>query len=238
MKTVQLLVFSILILRTLPGLAQETIGYRVIGHIRGLPDQTKMYLIDGGKRKIIDSAVVHQERFIFQGNMAETAHTYLYAGKGSVSLKLADILLDNRTIQVEAAKPVYDSVTVNGSDIDRLWKEWWRDDQQIGYQRYRIKQVYESLAAKKDTANAEKLKKVIDEMTENRIDLLKTYVKRYHTTAVGAALPTLCTLGDYLTKADYLEMYQTLSPTWQNSGFGREILEQAGKKANQPPASK
>ncbi|RRB02700.1 DUF4369 domain-containing protein [Larkinella rosea] len=213
-------------------------GYRVNGHILGLPDQTKLYLIDGGKRKIIDSAVVQQERFVLNGYMPETAHTYLYAGKGSVSMKLADILLDNRTVEVEGTKPVYDSVVVRGSDIDRLWKEWWKEDQQIGYQRFRIKQVYESLVAKKDTANAGQLKKLIDEMTVNRIDLLKSYVRRHRTTAVGAALPTLCTLGDYLSKADYLELYQTLSPTWQNSGFGREILQQAGRKSNQKQLAK
>jgi hypothetical protein len=134
--------------------AQQSTGYHVNGHIQGLPDQTKMYLIDGGKRKIIDSAVVRQERFFFNGHMNEAAHTYLYAGKGNVSLKLADILLDNRTIEVEGTKPEYDSVAVIGSDIDRLWKEWWREDQQIGYQRFRIKQVYESLTAKNDTANS------------------------------------------------------------------------------------
>ncbi|RCR68660.1 DUF4369 domain-containing protein [Larkinella punicea] len=235
MQTAQRLsTFLLLFLGTLC-FAQQHPGYRVIGHIRGLPDQTKMYLIDGGKRQVIDSAVVRQERFVFDGSMAEAAHTYLYAGKGSVSFKLADILLDNRTVEVEGTKPVYDSVTVNGSDIDRLWKEWGKEDQQIGYQRFRIKQVQEALAAQKDTARAGILKKIMDEMTASRIELLKSYVKRYHSTAVGAALPTLCTLGNYLTKADYLEMYRTLSPTWQNSGFGREILEQAGAKGNRVP---
>lgn len=193
-----------------------------------------MYLIDGGQRKIIDSAVVRNGRFAFTGTVLEPAFTYLYAGKGNVSLKLADILLDNRTVEVVGAKPVYDSVVVSGSDIDRLWKEWWREDQQIGYQRFRIKKVYESLQARNDTTNAEPLKKIMDEMTASRIELLKTYVKRHHATAVGAVLPTLCTLGNYLTRADYLEMYQTLSANWQQSRFGQEILQEAGKKSRQP----
>ncbi|GAB3335393.1 hypothetical protein GCM10027299_44340 [Larkinella ripae] len=234
MKLVKLLLPVLLYFLLIKCSAQQPAGYRVNGHILGLPDNTKMYLIDGGQRKVVDSAVVRQERFVLNGTMAEPAHMYLYAGKGSMSLKLADILLDNRTVTVEGSKPLYDSVVVSGSDIDRLWKEWYREDQQIGYQRYRIKQVHEALVAKEDTANARPLKKIVDEMTANRIDLLKTYVKRYNTTAVGAALPTLCTLSNYLTKADYLEMYRTLSPTWQNSRLGREILAEAAKKNARP----
>ncbi|GAB3269787.1 hypothetical protein GCM10027347_40030 [Larkinella harenae] len=216
------------------GLAQSRSEYRVDGHIHGLPNETKVYLIDGGQRKVIDSAVVRQERFLLNGTVAEPVFTYLYAGKGAVSLKLADILLDNRTIRVEGAKPVYDSVAVSGSDIDRLWKEWHKEDQQIGYQRYRIKRVYESLMTQRDTANADALKKVMDEMTARRISLLKTYVRRHSTSAVGAVLPTLCTLGDYLTRADYLEMYRALASVWQNSQFGREILKEAERRNIQP----
>ncbi|GAB3919192.1 DUF4369 domain-containing protein [Larkinella terrae] len=238
MKSCQLLPIFFLLFFPAICFAQQPGGYRVMGHIQGLPDQTKLYLIDGGKRKIIDSAVVRQERFVMNGHMAETAHTYLYAGKGSLSMKLADILLDNRSVKVEGTRPVYDSVTIHGSDIDRIWKEWWKEDQQIGYQRFRIKQVFEALTTKNDTANANPLKKIMDEMTAERIDLLKSYVQQNRTTAVGAALPTLCTLGNYLTKADYLEMYQTLAPAWQNSGFGREILDQAGKKGNPLPSAK
>lgn len=232
MKTARLLVTFFLLSTSC--FAQKSDGYRVNGHILGLPDGTKMYLIDGGRRKAIDSAVVEHGRFVLNGTLPETAHTYLYAGKGSVSLKLADILLDNRTVEVEASQPVYDQVVVSGSDIDQLWKEWWAEDQRIGYQRYRIKQVCESLLTRQDTANARPLRKIMDEMTASRVDLLKTYVKRYSTSAVGAALPTLCTLSNYLTRADYLEMYRTLSPVWQNSRFGREILSEAEKKHVQP----
>jgi hypothetical protein len=63
-----------------------------------------------------------------------------------------------------------------------------------------------------------------------RITLLKGYVRRYHDTAVGAALPTLCTLGASLSGADYQEMYQSLTPRWQQSTLGREVLTQAAKR--------
>ncbi|MFD1140298.1 DUF4369 domain-containing protein [Larkinella insperata] len=230
MKIAQLLTVLVFVLTVAAGLAQPLTGYQINGHVRGLSDQAKIYLIDGGKGKVLDSAVVRHERFAFSGTVPEPVFVYLYAGKGPVSLKLTDILLDNRTLAVEAPKPVYDSVVVSGSDIDRLWKEWWRKDQQIGYQRIRIKKVYETLLAKNDTANARPLKQIVDEMTAHRIDLLKTYVKQYHTSAVGAVLPTLCALGKYLTRADYLEMYQMLSVNWQQSRFGREILQEAGRQ--------
>ncbi|MGA0555438.1 DUF4369 domain-containing protein [Larkinella sp. VNQ87] len=234
MKLLQLLLLVLLYFLLIKCSAQPPLGYRVEGHIRGLSDETRMYLIDGGQRKIIDSAVVRQGRFVLAGTLTEAAHTYLYAGKGRSSTKLADILLDNRTLTIEGREPVYDSIVVTGSDIDRLWKEWSREDLRIGYQRFRIKQVYESLVSKEDTANANVLRKLINELTTARIELLKTYVRRHRTSAVGAVLPTLCTLGDYLTQADYLEMYQSLSPTWQNSRFGREILLEARRKGVQP----
>lgn len=59
-------------------------------------------------------------------------------------------------------------------------------------------------------------------MQQTRINLLKSYVERYHDTAAGAALPTLCTLEPSLTGRDYLEMYQALTPVWQQSTFGKE----------------
>ncbi|MBC3787995.1 DUF4369 domain-containing protein [Spirosoma utsteinense] len=212
--------------------------YKVIGNIKGLSEGTKMYLIDGGKRKVIDSATVRSGQFVIDGSLAETAHMYLHAGKGSSSRKLADILLDNRTIYVKGNKAEYDSVVVSGSDIDQQWKDWFKEDQQIGYQRFQVRKVYEALLSKNDTINANALKKVVGEMQSYRVNLLKAYVMRYHDTGGGAALPTLCTLGDYLTKADYLEMYNMLSPTWQKSYFGREILDEASRKTNTPKVNK
>lgn len=218
--------------------AQADRGYQVVGELKGLPDGTTMYLIDGNKHRAIDSATVQQNQFIFKGRLVEPAHLYLHAGRGRTSQKLADILLDNRTVYVKGSKPEYDSVTVSGSDIDQHWKDWSKQDQQIGYQRYRIRQVYESLIGKKDTANATVLEKLIGEMQLDRINLLKTYVKRYHDTAAGAALPMLCTLSDYLTGADYLEMFNTLTPSWQQSSFGKDILVQAKKKGDRPRPAK
>ncbi|MFD2573063.1 DUF4369 domain-containing protein [Spirosoma soli] len=230
-------VVSALLVGIIPLLAvgQSTNGasmYKVIGNINGLSEGTKMYLIDGSKRKVIDSAMVKNGQFIIDGHLSEPAHIYLHAGKGQASKKLADILLDNRTVYVKGTKAEYDSVAVSGSDIDQQWKDWLKDDQRIGYQRYQVRKVYETLMSKSDTVNAHALKKVMDEMQSYRVDLLKTYVKRYHDTGAGAALPNLCTLGEYLTKADYSEMYRTLSPAWQQSHFGREILAEASRKAN------
>lgn len=210
--------------------AQEEEGYQVTGEVGGIPDGTRMYLIDGSRRRAIDSATVSQDCFTFRGRLKEPAHIYLYMGRGRDARKLADILLDNSTVQVAGSDPQYDSVRVSGSEIDRRWKEWYREDQRMGYQRYRIKQVSESLTGKNDTLNAAVLGKLVDEMQLDRINHLKAYVRRYRDSVTGAALPTLCTLSDYLTGADYLEMYRTLTPAWQQSTFGKSILVEAGKK--------
>lgn len=218
--------------------AQNNPAYQVVGHVKGLADGTKMYLIDGNRRRTIDSTSVKQDQFTFQGSLVEPAHLYLHAGKGRTSQKLADILLDNRVVYIRGNKPEYDSIRVSGSDIDQYWKEWYKEDRQIGYQRYRISQVYKSLTERKDTANANVLGKLVGEMQLSRINLLKTYVKRYHDTAAGAALPMMCTLGDHLTGADYMEMFNTLTPNWQQSSFGKDILVQAKKKGDRPRSFK
>lgn len=210
--------------------AQGPEEYQISGDVKGLPKGAKVYLINGGQRKTIDSAAVTNSQFVLHGHLAEPAHMYLHVGRGRNAKKLADILLDNRSLSVKGNAPAYDSVRVSGSAIDQQWKDWLKEDEQLGHPRSQLKQISQALLAKQDTANARALNKVVAEMQAARVRLLKAYVKRYHDTAVGAALPTLCTLGPSLTGNDYLEMYRTLAPTWQQSSFGKEILSQATKK--------
>lgn len=230
MTATKLFWLSALLFMPLTSLAQKGAGYQVIGQVKGLADGAKLYLIDGSQRKIIDSASVHQEQFTLRGQLREPAHLYLHIGRGRVAKKLADILLDNRTVYVKGNYPAYDSVSVSGSDIDQQWKTWMKEDEQIGLQRYRLKQVHQFLVSQKDTTNANGLSKLIGNMQQSRVRLLKSYVQRYHDSAAGAALPNLCTLEASLTGNDYLEMYQALTPTWKQSTFGKETLSQATKK--------
>ena len=207
------------------GIAQN--GYVINGRVNGLADHTKIYLIDGGRRKTIDSAVVLNEAFRLSGTLEEAAHMYLYAEK---KIKLADILLDNRHIDVTGNKPAYDSIHVKGSDIDEQWKEWYKEDQQVGYLRYRLNQISQSLSEKQDSIDGNKLKQIVDELMSDRISLLKRYVKKYGHSPSGAVLPTLCTLQEQLTKQDFSDMYNSLTPDMQKTYFGREILELGAKK--------
>jgi len=211
--------------------AQPAAGYEVAGQINGLPDGTHIYLINGSQRQRIDSARVQHGQFVLHGELAEPVHAYLYAGRGRGSSKLADILLDNRRVQARGSQPTYDSVVVSGSDIDRQWKEWFREDTQLAEQRAGAGKRYLARLAQPDTTGAGLLKQQVTLLQQARISLLKGYVRRYHDTAAGAALPTMCTLGTSLTAADYREMYASLAPRWQQSAFGREILTQAGKRA-------
>lgn len=202
-------------------------GYTIKGHIKGLMDNDKVYLIDGGRRKTIDSTTVKNESFAFKGNISEAAHTYLYQGKSN---KLADILLDNREIVVSGTQPVYDSIKITGSDIDEQWKEWYKTDQRIGYLRYRLNKIAETLTDKGDTATRSKIKAIAEELMNDRILLLKESVKKNGDSPAGAVLPTLCTIQDQLKKDDVLEMYNSLSAKMKNTYFGNEIKKIASKK--------
>lgn len=161
------------------------------------------------------------------GKLDEPAHTYLYLGKTN---KLADILLDNREIELSGSEPVYDSIEVKGSDIDRQWKEWYQDDQKIAYQKYRLDKLYKSLVSKNDLENSITVKTLSEELMIDRINLLKACVRRYNDSPSGAVLPTLCTIQTSLTKSDYAEMYNSLTPRMRSTTFGKEILE-LGEKA-------
>jgi hypothetical protein len=222
--------FLSLALLPLASHAQSATGYEITGHINGLADGTRLYLIDGGRRLRIDSATVQQGQFALRGKVVEPVHTYLYAGRGRTSTKLADILLDNQSVQVNGSQPVYNNVVVSGSDIDRQWKEWFREDARLEQRRVDLAQRYQAWLALPDTAGAGTLRHERAQAQHERIVLLKAYVRRYHDTAVGAALPTMCTLGASLTGADYQEMYQSLTPRWQQSTMGREVLTQASKR--------
>jgi Domain of unknown function (DUF4369) len=202
-------------------------GYEINGNIRGLTENTRIYLINARERKIIDSAVVKNEKFILKGRLKDALHTYLFEGKNN---KLADILLDNRNIKVLGETPNYDDVKIIGSNIDEQWKQWYKDDQKIGYLRYRITEVTESLITQKDTVNSKTLGEITDELLKDRVSLLKSYVKKYGNFPSGALLPTLCTIQEKLTKSDFLEMFNCLSPEMQKTDLGKEVLELSNKK--------
>ena len=167
------------------------------------------------------------EKFILKGKLKDAIHTYLYEGKAN---KLADILLDNRKIKVFGEAPNYDNVKIIGSNIDEQWKQWYTDDQKIGYLRYRVNEVKESLIAKKETLNSRTLGEIAEELLKDRINLLKSYVKKYGNSPAGAVLPTLCTIQDKLTRSDFLEMYKSLSTEMQKTHLGSEVLELSNKK--------
>ena len=229
MKLLALPLFAFALL-PLASPAQPGAGYEITGRINGLAEGTKLYLIDGGQRVRIDSATVQQGQFALRGRVAEPVHTYLYAGRGPASVKLTDILLDNQRVQVSGSQPVYDNVVVSGSDIDRQWKEWFREDARLVQRRADLGQRAQARLAQPDTAGAGALRHERAQVQRARITLLKGYVRRYHDTAAGAVLPTMCTLGASLSGADYQEMYQSLTPRWQQSTLGREILTQATKR--------
>lgn len=222
-----ILVIAFFLNTYIPTFAQNQSGYQIKGKIAGLTDGSKVYLIRGFKR--IDSATVNEEQFIIDGKLSEPAFIYLYTGRGRDSKKLADILLDNRTVFVTGSQDDYEHIKVTGSEIDQQWKEWFNKDQRLGYQRYRLEQVHKSLFGKGEKASADSLKTLTDEMMADRITLLKDYVKQYHNSAVGAVLPTLCTLQDKMSQTDFMEMYNILTPEMKNTEMAKETMQLAKK---------
>lgn len=201
-------------------------NYSIHGNINGLLDNSKVYLINPELGKRIDSAVVHDKKFELKGHLTEFAFTYLYLEK---SVKLADILLDNRQVNVTGSAPIYDSITVSGSIIDEEWRQWFKEDERFRGMWYRLHKISKSLLTIKDTIHSNQVLQVADELTAERIILLKTYVKKYKDSPSSVVLPSLCTLQKYLTKTDYLEMYNSLSFAMRNTSLGKEMKELSTK---------
>ncbi|MEO6582816.1 MAG: DUF4369 domain-containing protein [Ferruginibacter sp.] len=202
--------------------ASNAQNYIINAAIEGLPNDSKIYLIRASDGRKIDSTISKNTRFNLVGHIHEAAHTYLYFGK---TVKLTDILLDNQEINVTGNAPTYDSVTVSGSAIDAQWKDWFREDHNLGSIRYKINQLAKELPDN----SGEKLTLLAAEIMKRRVQLLKDYVKRYNNSPSGAVLPTLCTIGDYLTKEDYRQMYLTLTPRMKGTDMGK-MVKQLGER--------
>lgn len=164
-----------------------------------------------------------------RGSLWEPAFTSLYTGSGKDAKKVADLLLDNRKIMVTGTQSDYEHVNVSGSNLDQRWKEWFSQDQRMAYQGYRLEEVSKALLEKGDQTNAHVLRKVSEEIVTDRILLLKAYVKQYHDSAVGAVLPTLCTLHAQLSQADFMEMYHVLTLEMKKTEMAKETLHLAQK---------
>ncbi len=209
--------------------SQKKETFTIYGDIKGLEDNTIVYLfITGGEKLIKDSVRVMNNRFRFSGKVDDPYFSFLMNGKTS---KLADILLDNRTIFLAGNAPDYDSTHVSGSDIDAQWKEYYEKDLRLSGLQHHLEAFHDSLLLHKDTAMANLLRNDIDKIIYGlRIPLLSEYVQTYKDSPAGAVLITFCLLENYLTKLEYYKLYNQLTLPIRNSSLGHRILRIAKEK--------
>jgi hypothetical protein len=224
---IRLYIFLILFGHTLC-IAQHsgTKAYRIEGTIKGIKDGSRVFLINASKRIKIDSALVDLGSFTFSGTLQDAVFAYLYLYK---TIKLTDILLTNQVVRVVGNVPVYDSIKVVGSLPNLQWREWYKRDQHIGYQKHRVDILLKAFEQVGDQKHAQMAKVLSEEMMQDRIVLLKEYVHQYRNSPAGALLPNLCTIQSALLRKDYLEMYNMLDTEIRSSALGLELLEFARK---------
>lgn len=77
MKIIYKLFVLICMLSANLSIAQKITSYKIEGYIIGLANNSKIYLINGGQRKTIDSAIVTNERFVLSRKLSEPIPAYL-----------------------------------------------------------------------------------------------------------------------------------------------------------------
>jgi len=210
-------------------IAQKKEAFTIRGDIKGLENNAIVYLfITGGEKLVKDSARVIKNRFLFRGYVADPCFSFIMNGNTN---KLADVLLDNRTIYLRGNAPDYDSVHVSGSVIDAQWKEYYEKDIRLSGLQHHLQYLQDSLLLHCDSTMANLLKNDISKIVyELRIPLLREYVNRYKNSPVGAVLVTFCLLEKNLTKMDYYKLYNQLTLPIRNSLLGQRILKIASEK--------
>lgn len=218
----------VFILLFLVGQSAVAQGYKVDGDVKGLDAPALLLLMQKQDGLSIERVAVTNGKFSFEGKVDEPFFLQILMldeeDGFETTGKLTEFLIENSGIRIEGTSPAFEDVKVYGSKSDLVLKEYLKKDQALG-DRWRLEKVNYDQAIENDEAELiEKLRDKLNGITAERVALLKSYVQRHNSSVIGALIPNFCTLGNVLTKEDYQEMYDMLTPEMQKTGYGSSIL--------------
>lgn len=202
-------------------------GFNIVGEVNGLDSPALLFLMqqDG---IVFEKVVVNNGNFSFEGEVDEPYFVQILMLESengfNTTGKLTEFLVENSEIRIEGTSPAFEDVNVYGSESDLVLKEYLGKDNHLSKKWHRIKTDYDQAVENEESEIVQELRNTLKNLTAERVMLLKSYVNQYNSSIIGALIPNFCLLENVLTRDDYREMYDLLSPKMQETRYGSSIL--------------
>jgi hypothetical protein len=222
--------FLLLLAFTCPSVFCFGQQYQLIGRVEGLQADTILILKIKSDYEI-DKIPVKNGRFRYRDSISEPFFVQLMTidpATQETTGKMTELMVEPGKIRITGVADDFESFTVKGSASDRVLKEYFAADQAWTDQWSALKVEYDAYVEQGDTVNRKKMAVQLNNITNNeRVPLLKRYVRDYRASVIGALLPNFCTLEQVLNPVDYEEMYRALDAEIQSTAYGQSLRERA-----------
>ncbi len=201
----------------------------VSGNIEGLQADSMMILKLKEKNMEIVKIGVSKGVFTFKDTISEPYFIQilkLNRETGKTDGKLTEFLVEEGSITISGKSGNYRDIRITGSKADLVLKKYLAEDKRLQMTWDSLHTLYEGYLVRTDTVNRKLMAVELNKVTfDQRVPLLKKYVRDFNDSIIGALIPNFCTLKSVLKKEDYAEMYDLLSENMRRSNYGQSILE-------------
>lgn len=203
--------------------------YLIKGKVEGLLSDSLMILKFKGEN--IEAAKINVSKgfFKFKDSISEPYFIQMLKlsnEAGKTDGKLTEFLVESGKITIKGSSDKYESIKIKGSKADLALKKYLEEDKSLQKKWDSLYTIYEDYVLKEDTINRKSVGQTLNNITfEQRVPLLKKYVRQYNYNIIGALIPNFCTLQEVLKKEDYLEIYNLLDEKMRKTNYGQSIFE-------------
>ena len=203
--------------------------YLIKGKVEGLQSDSLMILKFKGEN--IEAAKINVTKgfFKFKNSISEPYFIQMLKlsnEAGKTDGKLTEFLVESGKITIKGSSDKYESIKIKGSKADLALKKYLEEDKSLQKKWDSLYTIYEDYVLKEDTINRKSVGQTLNNITfEQRVPLLKKYVRQYNYNIIGALIPNFCSLQEVLKKEDYLEIYNLLDEKMRNTNYGQSIFE-------------
>jgi hypothetical protein len=203
--------------------------YVIQGKVEGLQSDSLMILKFKGENIVAAKIKVSKRVFKFKDSISEPYFIQilkLSKETGKTDGKLTELLVESGKITIKGSSDNYESIKIKGSKSDLVLKKYLEEDKNLQKKWDSLYTIYEDYVLKEDTVNRKSVGQKLNKITfEQRVPLLKKYVRDYNDNIIGALIPNFCTLQEVLKKEDYLEIYNLLNEKMRKTNYGQNIFE-------------
>ena len=203
--------------------------YLIKGKVEGLLSDSLMILKFKGEN--IEAAKINVSKgfFKFKDSISEPYFIQMLKLSNEAEKtdgKLTEFLVESGKISIKGSSDKYESIKIKGSKSDLALKRYLEEDKSLQKKWDSLYTIYEDYVLKEDTINRKSVGQTLNNITfEQRVPLLKKYVRQYNYNIIGALIPNFCTLQEVLKKEDYLEIYNLLDEKMRKTNYGQSIFE-------------